>query len=125
MKPRPTESKKSKIAPSIFNQSIFNHGLVQDQDGNVHMSGEVTQEEVEQRLAKRFLPNATKVFKRNDELTQTGFRTHEEAVAVADGLLKPGPDGSREDGKMRVRVALRQRTGLFDVVVKTAQWVGE
>ena len=63
------------------------------------------------------------IYVRDDEQTHVGFRTHDEAVEVADRILPRGPNGSRDSDRIRVRVSYRRRTGLYDVVVKVARQV--
>jgi len=54
------------------------------------------------------------IYVRNDEQSKTGFATQEEARLYAVGKFEVMDTEER-----RVRVRLRNRTGLYDVVVKT------
>ena len=55
------------------------------------------------------------VYRRDPDLTVTGFATYGEAKAVADKIP--------ETDERRIRVRMRSRTGTWDVVVKTRQQV--
>lgn len=98
MKPRPTQSKSQQ-----------------------YVTGEISEQEVRKRLEKS-VPTRT-IYVRNDERTEVGFKTHAGATDYADTVMPAGPNGSRENEQMRVRVAFRRRTGLYDVVVKLAKEV--
>lgn len=63
------------------------------------------------------------IYVRDDEQTRVGFSSQLEASDHADTLVKADRNGSRDSEKMRVRVAFRNRTGLYDVVVKTMKRV--
>jgi hypothetical protein len=54
-------------------------------------------------------------YKRDDEKTKTGFPTYEAAMAA---LVKSGLPITEEDGEYRTRIRFRQRTGLYDLLVK-------
>lgn len=66
---------------------------------------------------------ARKIYVRDDVQTRTGFDTHKSALEYANTLINPNCMGTRERDDMRVRISFRQRTGLYDVVVKLAQEV--
>lgn len=58
------------------------------------------------------------IFKRDDEQSKLGFATAEEARLYATNKFEVMDSDER-----RVRVRLRQRTGLYDVVVKVRREV--
>ena len=109
MKPRPTMPKIKEPGPT-------------DAQGTTTIISEVSADEVRRRLDRT--ANARVVYVRNDDLTQTGLATYEEAKAIADDIM-PLYDGKRDGDVMRVRICFRSRTGLFDVVVKTPKAVSK
>jgi hypothetical protein len=54
-------------------------------------------------------------FVRDDAQTRVGFTSHVEAEEWADAM------GPRDSDSRRVRVRFRSRTGMWDVVVKSAR----
>ncbi len=64
-------------------------------------------------MAKEQKDQVRVIYKKSEELSRTGFLSHEAAKAAFDDISKRYPEP-----EYRVRCRLRQRTSLYDVVVK-------
>ena len=127
MKPRPTEKKTQRLESDSHNATYH-----QIESGQMSFDDAKTMVRLYPDLAsalegrmefKSVKVKTRTIFIKSETQTQVGFKSFEEADACADKIIPKNCRGERDDLDVKVRVRFRQRTQLWDVVVKVAREV--